>query len=226
MTVKFENLGRKAYKECWEYQRQLFDELLQRRAEKGTVAGTILFVEHDPVYTLGKSGNAANMLVDEARLAALGAEFYHIDRGGDITFHGPGQIVAYPILDLERLGIGLRRYVEILEQSVIDTLGDYGIEGRRLQGATGVWLGSETEPRSWRKICAIGVRGSHFVTMHGLAFNVSTDLRWFNMINPCGFTDKGVTTLERELGRAVERAEVEQRLLGHLVQLLGVECAQ
>ena len=209
------------YKDCWEYQQRLFDELLLRRGVVSDDAGTILFVEHPPVYTLGKSGNRNNMLVAEPLLRSMGAEFFHIDRGGDVTFHGPGQIVGYPILDLEHLGIGLRRYIEILEQSIINTIAHYGLRGERLEGATGVWL--HDEGASWRKICAIGVRASHFVTMHGFALNVSTDLKWFNMINPCGFTDKGVTSLERELGREVDGAEVRQLLLGHLVELLGAE---
>ena len=128
------------YKECWEYQQSLFNELLAKQGDGSDFAGTIIFVEHPAVYTLGKSGNINNMLIDEARLKALGAEFYHIDRGGDITFHGEGQVVCYPILDLEKLGIGLRRYVELLEQSVIETVAEYGIDGGRLEGATGVWL--------------------------------------------------------------------------------------
>ena len=213
------------YKECWDYQQQLFDEQLLRRGVPSSTAGTILFVEHLPVYTLGKSGNQSNMLIPESMLRSMGAEFYHIDRGGDVTFHGEGQIVGYPILDLERLGIGLRRYIEALEQSIIDTIAHYGLRGERLEGATGVWLHDEGVAQSWRKICAIGVRASHFVTMHGFALNVSTDLKWFRMINPCGFTDKGVTSLEQELGRKVDGAEVRQLLLKHLAEQLGVEVA-
>lgn len=228
MKVEFEDLGVMPYKECWEYQQQLFDEQLMRRADASDAecAGRILFVEHPPVYTLGKSGNQSNMLVPESMVRAMGAEFYHIDRGGDITFHGPGQLVGYPILDLERLGIGLRRYVEILEQSIIDTIAHYGISGGRLEGATGVWLHNELPPHAWRKICAIGVRASHFVTMHGFALNCSTDLSWFSKINPCGFTDKGVTSIEKEIGAEVDGAEVRRLLLENLVRALNVELVQ
>ena len=202
--VEIRDLGQMAYGECWELQRTLFDALCKKKAEKRLIddepRGTILIVEHPAVYTLGKSGHQENMLVTEEYLKSLGAEFFHIDRGGDITFHGEGQVVCYPILDLERLGIGLRRYIEILEESIIEAVAEYGIEGRRLEGATGVWLCDEVEgtdgekvQRNWRKICAIGVKASRFVTMHGLALNASTDLKWFTMINPCGFVDKGVT---------------------------------
>jgi len=149
-----------------------------------------------------------------------------VDRGGDIAFRGEGQIVCYPILDLSMLGIGLRRYVEILEQSVIDTVAGYGIRGERLSGATGVWIcdrGEDGAARNWRKICAIGVRASRFVTMHGLALNVNTDLKWFTLINPCGFTDKGVTSIARECGAAADMAEVKRRLARNLARLLGAE---
>ena len=210
MHVECRWVGRMPYKECWELQQQLFEELLAKRGDESDFVGTIIFVEHPAVYTLGKSGNISNMLIDEARLKALGAEFYHIDRGGDITFHGEGQVVCYPILDLQKLGIGLKRYVELLEQSIIEAVAEYGIASRRLEGATGVWLcdevvnaAGESVPRNWRKICAIGVKASRYVTMHGLALNASTDLKWFTMINPCGFVDKGVTSITKELGREV-----------------------
>jgi lipoyl(octanoyl) transferase len=212
------------YKECWELQQQLFDELLAKRGEESDLVGTIIFVEHPAVYTLGKSGNISNMLIDEARLKALGAEFYHIDRGGDITFHGEGQVVCYPILDLQKLGIGLKRYIELLEQSVIETVAEYGIDARRLEGATGVWLNDamtnaagESIERNWRKICAIGVKASRYVTMHGLALNASTDLKWFTMINPCGFVDKGVTSITKELSREVSFDEASKVLCEKLL---------
>jgi lipoyl(octanoyl) transferase len=218
------------YKECWEYQQSLFNELLAKQGDGSDFAGTIIFVEHPSVYTLGKSGNMSNMLIDEARLKALGAEFYHIDRGGDITFHGEGQVVCYPILDLEKLGIGLRRYIELLEQSVIETVAEYGISGGRLEGATGVWLcdemtnsAGENLQRNWRKICAIGVKASRFVTMHGLALNASTDLKWFTMINPCGFVDKGVTSISKELGREVSFDEASKVLCEKLLKNFNVE---
>lgn len=230
MRVDCQWVERMPYKECWEYQQRLFNELLAKQGEGGDHAGTIIFVEHPAVYTLGKSGNMGNMLIDEARLKALGAEFYHIDRGGDITFHGEGQVVCYPILDLEKLGIGLRRYIEILEQSIIETVAEFGIEGRRLEGATGVWLCDEVEngggeklQRNWRKICAIGVKASRFVTMHGLALNAATDLKWFTMINPCGFVDKGVTSLTKELGREVSFEEASRVLCEKLLRNFGLE---
>ena len=225
MEVECRNLGTMPYRECWQLQQRLFDGRLSLVGSGDGDAGTVLFVEHPPVFTLGKSGHEENMLLDGGRLEALGAEFIHIDRGGDITFHGPGQIVCYPILDLGRIGIGLRRYVEILEQSVIDTVAGYGIRGERLEGATGVWICNRREdgtPYAWRKICAIGVRASRFVTMHGLALNVNTDLNWFSMINPCGFTDKGVTSIERETGRRPDMEEVRAALQSNLLRLLGV----
>lgn len=216
------------YKECWDLQQSYFDSRLEirRSGVEAADCGTILTVEHPPVYTLGKSGKQSNMLIPEAYLKSLGAEFFHIDRGGDITFHGPGQIVCYPILDLGALGIGLRRYIEILEQAVIDTVALYGITGERLEGATGVWVcdrQADDTPRNWRKICAIGVRASHFVTMHGLALNVATDLKWFTMINPCGFTDKGVTSVSKEVGRSVDVELVKQQLVAALTKLLTDE---
>lgn len=183
-------------------------------------AGVILLVEHDPVYTLGKSGREENLLVDPARLEALGARFYRIDRGGDVTFHGPGQIVGYPILDLERLGLGLRDYIAALEEAVIRTVARYGIEAGRIAGASGVWI---DDGRSVpRKICAIGVRSSRYITMHGFALNVSTDLSWFGRINPCGFADRGVASIERETGRRVAMGEVKLLLVDCLGEALGV----
>ncbi len=218
------------YKECWDYQQSLFNDLLAKQGDGSDVVGTIIFVEHPAVYTLGKSGKMSNMLIDEARLKTLGADFYHIDRGGDITFHGEGQVVCYPILDLGKLGIGLRRYIEILEQSIIETVAEFGIEGRRLEGATGVWLCDEVEnptgerlQRNWRKICAIGVKASHFVTMHGLALNASTDLKWFTMINPCGFVDKGVTSITKECGHEVLFDEASRVLCEKLLANFGLE---
>ena len=217
-----------AYNDCWQLQQSLFESRLAKRrsGEKGEDCGTILTVEHPPVYTLGKSGKESNMLIPQSYLESLGAEFFHIDRGGDITFHGPGQIVCYPILDIEQLGIGLRRYIEILEQAVIETVAHYGIVAERLEGATGVWLcdrAADGTQTNWRKICAIGVRASHFVTMHGLALNVSTDLKWFTMINPCGFVDKGVTSICKEVGENVDFEEVKQLLVTNLTKLLTDE---
>ncbi|MEE1168764.1 MAG: lipoyl(octanoyl) transferase LipB, partial [Alistipes sp.] len=201
--VEIRDLQTMAYGECWDLQRSLFDALCRRKLEKsfaeGEPRGTILIVEHPAVYTLGKSGDEHNMLCTEEYLRSLGAEFYHIDRGGDITFHGPGQLVCYPILDLDAIGLGVRRYIEALEQSVIDLAAEYGIEAHRSEGASGVWV---TQGKHLVKLCAVGVRASHGVTMHGLAMNVATDLNWFHLINPCGFTDRGVCSLSTLTGRS------------------------
>ena len=218
------------YKQCWDLQRSLFDALIEKKSElRSGVAtesdesiGTILLVEHPAVYTLGKNGKESNLLLGEEYLRSIGADFYRIDRGGDVTFHGEGQIVGYPIIDIERVGIGLRDYINALEQSVIDTIAHYGIEAGRLAGASGVWLGS-VEERNLRKICAIGVRASRFITMHGFALNVTTDLRYFNHINPCGFTDKGVTSMERELGSAPDMEEVKTLVINNLSKNLNVK---
>ena len=218
------------YKECWDLQRSLFDALIERKmshrnenlAEDDESIGTVLLVEHPAVYTLGKNGKESNLLMGEEYLRSIGADFYRIDRGGDVTFHGEGQIVGYPIVDIEQLGIGLRDYIDALEQSIIDTVAHYGIKAGRVAGASGVWLGS-AEERNLRKICAIGVRASRFVTMHGFALNVSTDLRYFNHINPCGFTDKGVTSMERELGSAPDMERVKELVINNLSRNLNVK---
>lgn len=204
-SVKYQDIGLKGYKETWKYQEEIFDNLVRRKTvHEGqsagaeiNVPGTLVFVEHPHVYTLGRNGSEKNLLVDYIQLKAKDAEFYRTDRGGDITYHGPGQIVGYPIFDLEVLKISLRDYIFRLEEAVILTLGCFGLKGSRINGATGVWIEDKIRATSG-KICAIGVRASRYVTMHGLAFNVNTDLEYFNYINPCGFTDKGVTSLERE----------------------------
>ena len=179
----------------------------------------MVFVEHPPVYTIGKSGHAENMLLGATQLEALGAECIKVDRGGDITFHGPGQLVVYPVVDLEVLGIGVHEYVHRLEEAVIRTVAGYGIAGERVAGATGVWIDGET-PRA-RKICAIGVKCSRSVTMHGLALNVNTDLRYFSYIHPCGFTDKGVASIAGETGREVPLEEVKGRMRAALEEVFG-----
>lgn len=189
-------------------------------------AGILLAVEHPPVYTLGKSGDARNLLVAPERLEALGATFFHIDRGGDITFHGPGQLVGYPILDLDRLGLGLRAYVDALEEAVIRTVGRFGIEAGRVAGASGVWLGRGVTPHGTgilRKICALGVRASRAVTMHGFALNVSTDLEWFSRINPCGFADRGVTSIARETQQHITMDDVKEEIVRNLGEILNVK---
>ncbi len=222
--VEIRDLQTMAYGECWDLQRSLFDALCRRKLEKsfaeGEPRGTILIVEHPAVYTLGKSGDEHNMLCTEEYLRSLGAEFYHIDRGGDITFHGPGQLVCYPILDLDAIGLGVRRYIDALEQSVIDLAAEYGIEAHRSEGASGVWV---TQGKHLVKLCAVGVRASHGVTMHGLAMNVATDINWFHLINPCGFTDRGVCSLSTLTGRSVTMEEVKPKFIYHLTKNLNVK---
>lgn len=249
MKVTCRDLGCMEYAACWQLQRQLFDDLLARKraaadgssdfraGEQGeksdsraeadggkrpdeTPVGTILLVEHPPVYTLGKSGHAENLLATPEQLAAAGATFFHIDRGGDITFHGPGQLVCYPILDLERIGIGLRDYIDALETCVIRTAARYGIRAGRIAGASGVWI-DEQSPRP-RKLCAIGVRSSRFVTMHGFALNVTTELAWFSRIHPCGFTDRGVASIASETGIRPPMDEVKRIVLEELTTQLGI----
>lgn len=195
------------YGAAWEEQQQHFNTLLaltgQATADTGA-KGVLMLCEHPHVYTLGKSGHSNNLLVSETFLKSIGASYYHIDRGGDITYHGYGQLVGYPILDLSSIrtgkgvGLGLKEYIHLLEESVIATIAEWGIEGHRVEHATGVWLDA-TDTKPERKICAIGVKASRFVTMHGFALNVTTDLKYFSYINPCGFTDKGVTSMAAEL---------------------------
>lgn len=206
------------YAEAWKRQEEWFDAVVHAKLTGNAYTNRIVMCEHMPVYTLGRSGHVTNMLLNESQLHKLGIEFYHIDRGGDITFHGPGQQVCYPILNLEDFGLGLKEYIYRLEEAVIRVCAAYGIEAGRLAGATGVWL-EESTPRA-RKICAIGVRSSHYVTMHGLALNVNTDLRYFSYINPCGFVDRGVTSLQHELGHALSMEEVKNKLADALLESL------
>lgn len=214
------DVGTMAYGECWELQRRLFEGAIATKSSGGTPRQRMLIVEHPPVYTLGKSGKDSNLLVAEEFLKSIGADFYHIDRGGDITFHGPGQLVGYPILDLSQLGIGLKAYIDAIEGAVIETMAEWGIECCRVEGASGVWI---VEPgRPMRKICAVGVKSSRWVTMHGFALNVNTDLRYFDYINPCGFADRTATSMARELGERLDVERVKERLLTHLAQKLDV----
>lgn len=217
--MKIENWGIVPYEEAWNRQELLFDELIQAKKNGQPYVNRIIFVQHPHVYTLGKSGKEANMLLNEKQLELLGAQLFHIDRGGDITYHGPEQLVCYPILNLEDYNLGLKSYIHLLEEAVIDVCKDYGIEAGRVEGATGVWLAIGTPAE--RKICAIGVRSSHFVTMHGLALNVNTDLRYFGYINPCGFINKGVTSIEKEVGHKVPFEEVVRKLEKAILSLLG-----
>jgi lipoyl(octanoyl) transferase len=223
--VLYRDLGRMGYSECWDLQLSLFERMLswkrEGKAQSQENAGELLLVEHDHVYTLGKSGKQQNMLISEEYLRQIGAEFFHIDRGGDITYHGPGQIVGYPILDLEQVGISLRDYIDSIEESIIGVCDQWGIEAGRIAGASGVWIEPDS-PRA-RKICAIGVRASRYVTMHGFAMNVKTDLKYFNHINPCGFVDRGVTSLEKELGHEVDFEMVKSQIVKHLSEKLKIE---
>jgi len=177
----------------------------------------LLFVEHPHVYTLGKSGDEQNLLLNYIQLQAADATFFHTDRGGDITYHGPGQIVGYPIFDLENFGIGLRQYIHLMEEAIIKTIAEFGLEGRRDDKATGVWL--DVGKPTARKICAIGVKSSRFVTMHGFAFNVNTNLNYFQHINPCGFTDRGVTSLGKEMGTKQDFEAVKKLVLKKLMEV-------
>lgn len=205
------------YHEAWDRQEKWFNEVVDAKQNGTPYINRVIFCQHPHVYTLGRSGKEQNMLLSESQLKAIDATLYHIDRGGDITYHGPGQIVCYPIINLEEFNLGLKQYVHLLEEAVIRVCRSYGIQSGRIGGATGVWLDGDTARA--RKICAIGVRSSHFVTMHGLAFNINTDLRYFSYINPCGFVDKGVTSLSKELGKAIDMNKVEEQLYTELIEL-------
>ena len=221
-TVTSKYVGRTEYSAAWEEQKRFFNALLDaKRNGGGQAEQVLLFVEHPHVYTLGKSGHASNLLVDDGFLKRIGATYFQTDRGGDITYHGLGQLVGYPILDLERLGTNLKDYIWTVEESVIRTIAEYGIVGERLAGATGVWIEGDS-PRA-RKISAIGVKASRYVTMHGFALNVTTDLRYFSYINPCGFVDKGVTSIEKETGMRPTLEEVARKFAAHFGQLLHCE---
>ncbi|WP_289007011.1 lipoyl(octanoyl) transferase LipB [uncultured Parabacteroides sp.] len=198
-SFTFHDLGHIDYADALKIQTDAFETLLQTKKEGGSEENRLFFCEHQPVLTIGKSGKDANLLIPEQLLQQRGVSFYHINRGGDITYHGPGQITGYPVFDLEYWQLGLKQYIHRLEEVIIRFLALYGIRGERLDGATGVWIDPEVKGRA-RKICAIGVKSSRFVTMHGFALNINTDLSYFSLINPCGFTDKGVTSLEKELG--------------------------
>ena len=216
--VLFKDLGQAEYKQVWDYQESLLQDNVRikteaRQAENPYPAtfNYLLFVEHPPVYTLGKSGHMENLLINEGSMMEKGIQFFRINRGGDITFHGPGQIVGYPILDLERFYTDIGKYLRNLEEVIMLTLRSYGIEGDRSPGETGVWIEPGVKGRE-RKICAIGVRCSRWVTMHGFAFNINTDLDYFSNIIPCGIQDKQVTSLEKELGRALPMEEVKEEV--------------
>ncbi|WP_029037809.1 lipoyl(octanoyl) transferase LipB [Salinimicrobium xinjiangense] len=226
--INFQELGLRDYKETWEYQEQIFKEILDqkiRNRREGTSDATknhLLFVEHPHVYTLGKSGDISHLLINEEQLKQKNATFYKINRGGDITYHGPGQLVGYPILDLENFFSDIHKYLRLLEETIILTLKEYGIEAGRSKGETGVWLDIDT-PFA-RKICAMGVRASRWVTMHGFAFNVNADLGYFDNIVPCGIKGKAVTSLNVELGvKEVPVDEVKEKIKKHFSALFEAE---
>ena len=225
--VNFQDLGLIDYKKCWDYQEKLFAEILaikssNRKEERTNKTNNyLLFCEHPHVYTLGKSGDKKNLLVNEEYLKSKGAAFYKINRGGDITYHGPGQIVGYPILDLDNFFTDIHKYLRFLEEAIILTLKEYGLHGERSEGETGVWFDVGTEKA--RKICALGVKNSRWVTMHGFAFNVNTDLSYYGNIIPCGIVDKKVTSLEKELGKKLEIERVKNKLKSYLVHLFEME---
>ena len=224
MQIKLQKLGLIAYKEAWDLQEKLFSEILDAKISESKLVSEnkLLFCQHPHVYTLGKSGDKKNLLLNEEFLKAKEATFYQINRGGDITYHGPGQIVGYPILNLDSLDLSIKDYIFGLEEAIIRVLKTYGITATRSKGETGVWLDIENKQKT-RKIAAIGVRISRMVSMHGFALNVNTNLEYYNYIIPCGITDKGVTSLQKELGREIDINEVETRLLEQFEEVLGIK---
>lgn len=225
MKVEFRDLGVSEYKKTWDLQEELFGKNLKMRgAGEENIPSYLLFVEHPHVYTLGKSGHEDNLLVNAIQLQAKNATFFPTNRGGDITYHGPGQIVGYPIFDILSLKMGVKEYIYALEEAIIKTIAEYGITGTRLEGATGVWLDTDVPGRT-RKICAIGVKCSRHITMHGFALNVNTNLDYFNYINPCGFIDKGVTSIEKELGKKIDFEEAKTICKEKLAEVFKLELA-
>ncbi len=230
--IQFQDLGLKDYKESWDYQEQVFKSIIdakienRQREKEGKepvqTSNHLLFVEHPHVYTLGKSGHVENLLASQEFLDEIQATFYKINRGGDITYHGPGQVVGYPILDLDNFFTDIHQYLRFLEEVIIKVLADYGLKGERSDGETGVWL-DVGKPYS-RKICAMGVRASRWVTMHGFALNVNTDMRYFEYIIPCGIKDKQVTSLQRELQREIPLQEVKTKIMHYFSKQFKAEC--
>jgi len=226
-NILLKNLGVKDYKETWDYQTGLLQEIVdvkisnRKNNDSIETKNHFLFVEHPHVYTLGKSGDLDNLLLNEKQLKDKGATFYKINRGGDITYHGPGQIVGYPILDLENFFTDIHKYLRLLEEVIILTLAEYGLKGERSKGETGVWLGVGT-PFA-RKICALGIRTSRWVTMHGFALNVNANLGYFDNIIPCGIRGKAVASMEVELGKKVPIKEVQEKIMQHFTALFEVD---
>ncbi len=228
--VEFRDLGLIDYHQAWEYQESLFAETVEIKIrnrnlpvqEQSPTPNYLLFLEHPHVYTLGKSGKQENLLLDEAGLNEKNAAFYKINRGGDITYHGPGQLVGYPILDLDNFFTDIHKYLRFLEEAVILTLAEYGIEAGRITGLTGVWLDANKQENP-RKICALGVKSSRWVTMHGFALNINSDLNYFSNIIPCGIDDKAVTSLQKELGEEISLEDVKEKMKKHLSTLFEME---
>lgn len=229
-TIYFQDLGLIDYATAWDYQKKLFQAIIDRKvanrdlpADKQVATeDRLLFCEHPHVYTLGKNGKQSHLLINEQELCEAGVQFFPIDRGGDITYHGPGQLVCYPIFDLEHFGNSMHRFMATLEEAVIGTLEAWKIKAGRIDGLTGVWLDAD-DPAKARKICAMGVRTSRWTTMHGFAFNVNTDLSYFDRIVPCGIADKGVTCMAKELGGLLDMEEVKERLKLELGDLFDVK---
>lgn len=228
--VEFRDLGRMDYQKAWDFQEEIFAETVALKiknrnlppAQQVPSPNFLFFVEHPHVYTLGKSGKPENLLLDESGLKNHHASFYKINRGGDITYHGPGQLVGYPILDLDNFFTDIHKYLRLLEEAIILTLADYGIEAGRIEGLTGVWL-DHVKQENPRKICAMGVKSSRWVTMHGFAFNLNADLSYFRHIIPCGIDDKAVTSLHLELGQSVDETEAKERVKKHFAELFEME---
>lgn len=222
-NIQFVDLGRKSYKEAWDFQQEIFQKILLQKSKNKELEtpepteNFLLFVEHFPVYTLGKSGKMEHLLLSEEALKQKNIDFFKIDRGGDITFHGLGQVVGYPILDLDNFFTDIHKYLRFLEEVIIKTLSDYGIKATRSKGETGVWIDVET-PFA-RKICAMGVRASRWVTMHGFALNVNTDLGYFDHIIPCGIRDKAVTSLQAETGKVIDLEEVKEKIKKYFLEI-------
>lgn len=226
-NIRLKDLGLKDYKEVWDFQTELLEEIIsvkrnnRKENTQNPTSNHFIFVEHPHVYTLGKSGDLSNLLLNEEQLKQKDAVFYKINRGGDITYHGPGQIVGYPILDLENFFTDIHKYLRFLEEVIIQTLAEYGISGSRSEGETGVWLDVGT-PFA-RKICAMGIRSSRWVTMHGFALNVNANLGYFDNIIPCGIRGKAVTSMEAELGKKIDLEEVKEKILFHFKKIFEVE---
>lgn len=228
--AQFIHLGLVDYKKAWDYQVEIFNNILSVKSENRTLPGPaqkatdnfVIFCEHPHVFTMGKNGDEKNLLIPKEDLGSIEATYYHINRGGDITYHGPGQIVGYPVIDMENFFTDIHKYMRLMEEAVIQTLGEYDIPSGRIPGLTGVWL-DPTDSQYARKICALGVKTSRWVTMHGFAFNINTDLRYFDYIIPCGIKEKSVTSMEKELGRKLDMREVQAVLKEKLGRQFGME---